>query len=414
MKKRIPLFMIILIVVSFFGISAALSAGNESPASEPFWSNFNTSAVRNNPQKVKIFTIDADAKPIHLDRITTYHWNSGEGSVPGMIGVYYEDGTMITSWQATGRGTPDTPNIYWDADVDFVMLPGYSYLFKVSDNSGWSWNAESDNCGMLELYGEQLENFNEPIKIVNQVSGGNSSSCAEPAQDMKIVLNNETLNVYNANGKPVSPLVLDDTVYIPVQVVSEIIGQNVTWDKEKNTVYFGKQTDSGPGWRLVNTKHELYNEEDTDVYYQTYSFEGVQDDRVVFKQDGGCRSGDGSWYRVAYYECEIPPAFIKAGQEVPLEVTLKIRNSWRGKDCWAFLSGNTAFYSGFIGSYGHQMTSKDGDRYVVPGNMASADGDWSMIIDGKAWNERPFNGQTSEIVCTTDVGTYTWEYEYQE
>ena len=45
---------------------------------------------------------------------------------------------------------------------------------------------------------------------------------------------------------------------------------------------------------------------------------------------------------------------------------------------------------------------------------ASADGDWSMIIDGKAWNERPFNGQTSEIVCTTDVGTYTWEYEYQE
>ena len=410
MKKGMPLFVVLLMFISIFGFSPAFA----DEETEPLWSNINIYAVRNNPEKVKLFSVKLDAKPIHLDRISTYHWNNGKGAKPGTIGVYYEDGTLITSWQATGRGTPDKPNLYWDAYVDFIMLPGYTYMFKVSDNSSWSWNPESEGCGMIELYGEQLDNFNEPAENTNQVTGSDSSVCAEPARDMKIVINNETLAVNNADGIPVSPLVLDNTVYIPVEVVSEIIGQDVIWDKEKNTVYFGIRPDSGPGWRLFNTKYELFDEEDSDVYYQTYSFEGVRDDRVVFKQDGGCRSGDQSWYRVAYYECEIPPSFIKVGQEVPLEVGLKIRNSWRGKDCWAFISGNSAFYSGFIGSYGHQMTSRDGSRYVVPGNMVSEDGDWSMIIDGKAWNDRPFNGQTSEIVCQTDVGTYTWEYEYQE
>lgn len=408
--------MIILSVISFIGISAAFSAGDGSSASEqPIWSNFNNSAVRNNPQKTKIFTIDADAKPIRLHRITTFHWNSGDGAEPGTIGVYYEDGTMIASWQAAGRGGPDTTNTYWDADVDFVMLPGYSYLFKVSDNASWSWNAESDNCGMLELYGEQIENVNSQVEIVNQTIGGNSSACAEPARDMKIVLNDKTIDVNNANGKPVFPLILDETVYIPVEVVSEIIGQNVTWDKEKNTVFFGKQPVSGPGWRLVNTKYELYDEEDTDVYYQTYYFEGVQDDRVVFKGEHGCHSGDGSWYKVNYYECEIPPSFITPGQEVPLEAGVRIRNSWRGKKCDCFGTGNAGYYTSIIGSYGHMLTDKDGNRFVRPGNaMATGDGDWFHILEGKAWNDRPFNGQTGDIICTTDVGTYTWEYEYRE
>lgn len=56
---------------------------------------------------------------------------------------------------------------------------------------------------------------------------------------MTIKLNGEEVQLHDVNGKQVYPLVRDGTTCIPVRGVSELLGLDVDWDGETNTVLLG-------------------------------------------------------------------------------------------------------------------------------------------------------------------------------
>lgn len=57
---------------------------------------------------------------------------------------------------------------------------------------------------------------------------------------IKIVVDGETLNPKDANGKRVDPMIYNGTTYLPVRAVGEAIGKSVYWDGPNSTVYLGK------------------------------------------------------------------------------------------------------------------------------------------------------------------------------
>ena len=144
MKKH---FLIFLLTAALLLAVLPVQAGEEL-----FWSNMNDAPVRNRPPLYKTIKVSETEEPVLVQRIRTYHWNSGEGAEPGTISVY-EGETKIGSWQAVGRSGFGASNVYWDALVDVIFAPGHSYTIKDSDLASMSYNEGSENCGMFEVYG---------------------------------------------------------------------------------------------------------------------------------------------------------------------------------------------------------------------------------------------------------------------
>ncbi|MBR6089846.1 MAG: hypothetical protein IKP86_07925 [Anaerolineaceae bacterium] len=131
------------------------SVESQKPSDEKqLWSNFNRDPVLNGPAYKATIPLLADADPVLITKIRTYHWNNGAGAAPGKISVYdSENKTPLGTWQAVGRTSNGVPNAYWEAVTDCLLTPGHKYYITVSDNSSWSYNNTSDDCGMFELYG---------------------------------------------------------------------------------------------------------------------------------------------------------------------------------------------------------------------------------------------------------------------
>lgn len=151
-------------VMSFL-LAFAIVFSMASPAlarddTQTLYTNMNSDPVLSGPSKLKQIRLNDDRDPVEVVRITTYHWNNGLGTDrPGKISVWEGD-QKLGEWQAEGRNYFGLENVYWDAYPDLVMMPGHSYIIKVSDLSTWSYNEASGNCGMFELIGAYLPNFN--------------------------------------------------------------------------------------------------------------------------------------------------------------------------------------------------------------------------------------------------------------
>ena len=57
--------------------------------------------------------------------------------------------------------------------------------------------------------------------------------------DIKLIINGETVTPKDASGTVVEPFVIDGTTYLPVRAVAEALGQNVSWDGATRTVIIG-------------------------------------------------------------------------------------------------------------------------------------------------------------------------------
>ena len=230
MKRNVLIIVVMILLVSVCGIASAISED------EFLWTNMNNDPVRNGaPDCVTLHM--AEEEPIQLERITTYHWNNGEGVKPGTVSIYSGD-TLLSSWQAVGRSAYGAENVYWDADVNIVLLPGYEYTVRLSDESGWSYNAASENCGMIEFYGHRLYEFNGWISSKKGKTGMDPDQCASPDPGIEIILNNNSIVMLDERGMPTAPLVLNDTIYIPARTLSEIIGFDFHWDPAARKVFY--------------------------------------------------------------------------------------------------------------------------------------------------------------------------------
>jgi hypothetical protein len=83
-----------------------------------------------------------------VTEIKTYHWNYGDGTTPGTIGLRDADGTILGTWQAEGLpGQGDVADAYWVVNPNIVIPPG-TYTIIDSDPDTWAQNAETNGIGM--------------------------------------------------------------------------------------------------------------------------------------------------------------------------------------------------------------------------------------------------------------------------
>ena len=105
-------------------------------------------AVRNGPSKPSRFRIDT---PVMVKSIMTYHWNDGQGTTPGSIGLQDENGRTVGTWQAYGTaGQGGVLNAYWHVEPGIVLQPGI-YTIVDSEPTTWSTNAEVGERGVFEI-----------------------------------------------------------------------------------------------------------------------------------------------------------------------------------------------------------------------------------------------------------------------
>ena len=116
---------------------------------EVLWSNFNSGAVQNGAPVSVTLDVYTDVK---IQAITTYHWNKGNGELPGSISIW-ENGDEIGSWDASARPGSGADNVYWDVFPDIVLEGGHKYDFVDSSPMTWSCNEESEYEGFLEIRG---------------------------------------------------------------------------------------------------------------------------------------------------------------------------------------------------------------------------------------------------------------------
>jgi len=85
--------------------------------------------------------------------ITNYHWNNGQGAIPGTISLRDSSGNTLGTWTATTRpGQGGVPNANWDVRPNVTLSPG-TYTIIDSDPSTWSQNSQSNNVGMSVVKG---------------------------------------------------------------------------------------------------------------------------------------------------------------------------------------------------------------------------------------------------------------------
>jgi len=129
-----------------FVVQSAICTG---PAFQIF-NNWNTGAVANGGTPPSFST---NGQTYCLDSLDTYHWNAGKGTIPGSIGLLFNN-QSIGTWTATGRSAQgDAPNVNWNAGPapQVIVLNG-TYTVADSAPSTWSQNAASNGFGFTQVW----------------------------------------------------------------------------------------------------------------------------------------------------------------------------------------------------------------------------------------------------------------------
>ncbi len=109
------------------------------------WSNGNAGWVDNGGTSPS-FTTTTQKR---LYSIYTYHWNYGNGVMPGTIALQRSDGLTFGPWHTVGLpGQGGAPSVYWFATLGGLLLPAGTYTIIDSDPSTWAQNSGTGGLGM--------------------------------------------------------------------------------------------------------------------------------------------------------------------------------------------------------------------------------------------------------------------------
>jgi hypothetical protein len=159
----------ILLVVALIVVLATIAACAPAPTAAPLMYALGTEtpAGTTTPQRAgpeeALFQVKSDGRadngptapttfgiiePWNVTEITTYHWNSGRGAMPGTIGLRAQDGTAYGPWSASGLpGQGGVANAYWVVKPNVIIPPG-TYTLLDSDPGTWAQNSETLGKGM--------------------------------------------------------------------------------------------------------------------------------------------------------------------------------------------------------------------------------------------------------------------------
>lgn len=128
------------------------STATSEPEFETVFDNGNISGVSNQPTIPTTFTI---SESLVIYSIQNYHWNGGQGEMPGTIGLKASDGTEYGPWQTEGTpGQGGVPNAYWTC-YPAAKIPAGTYTIIDSDSATWAQNAGSSGAGFSKVVAEK-------------------------------------------------------------------------------------------------------------------------------------------------------------------------------------------------------------------------------------------------------------------
>jgi hypothetical protein len=129
----------------------SIKSGDKVKPVRQIVTNFNGGGVSNSPSLPEVsFELTSTYE---ITQITTYHWNNGQGMVPGKVALKDSKGKVLGRWSAKARsGQGEAPNVFWDVFPNLVLQPGV-YTIVDSSHATWSWNTETGGGGMFQILG---------------------------------------------------------------------------------------------------------------------------------------------------------------------------------------------------------------------------------------------------------------------
>lgn len=131
-----------------------------------------------------------------------------------------------------------SPIIPCDANGNYVepfAIDGTTYLpVRAIGNAmglSVSWDSTSDTV-VLTSGGEKAS----ASAGTQNVSGTRNTIAMLDYNDIKISVDGQNVIPVNASGQPVEPFAINGTTYLPVRGIASVLGLNVNWDGNTNTV----------------------------------------------------------------------------------------------------------------------------------------------------------------------------------
>ena len=102
--------------------------------------------------------------------------------------------------------------------------------------------------------------------------------------------------VYDANGNPVEPFIIDGTTYLPVRGISSSLGLNVAWDEQTKTVQLTTPGVFSGAVQVYDdesvtidfagcTVEKPYSWSDTVYYYANFNIKNKTSSELTFQPD---------------------------------------------------------------------------------------------------------------------------------
>lgn len=224
-------------------------------------------------------------------------------------------------------------------------------------------------------------------------------------------------------------VIVSSRTYAPVRYLAEYFGYTVGWDGATRTVGITGGTpapapiptptptpSSEPRWVLVDSSAEPAADTNNEYHKWTHTYLGEFDGMVRFQCSGGFYQDAGHYYHCdAYFECEQPPAALKPGQSLTLEMRFWVENyEWAG-DSGAV--NQIMLGSNWITDGGYFL-DEQGEKYLQTKNNSAGGTTGNIEKKGyytKTVRDSSVIGSKYEIkFASNSAGTYTWTYELQE
>lgn len=159
-----------------------------------------------------------------------------------------------------------------------------------------------------------LTSFLVSMMVVPGFAAGIRKTITAYVGDIDIYVDNVLKIPTDANGNRVEPMIYDGTTYLPVRAISNMLGEDVTWDGDTRSIYIGEKPSKGtvgvPGTDLPVFKGNL--RADPRVYYtilgEEYigtngieaSFNARKGHHIIWKLDSEYTSIDGKFVMDAF------------------------------------------------------------------------------------------------------------------
>lgn len=112
-------------------------------------------------------------------------------------------------------------------------------------------------------------------------------------QDTKVTLDGKELDLKDAAGNPVTPIISDGTTYLPVRAVADALNVPVLWDGETATVYLGKAIE----WKVAK---RIYAPGDDSGFTSECTYDKMGRTTSVITQRDNMPEGERNIVRYAY------------------------------------------------------------------------------------------------------------------